>query len=204
MALRALALLGLLSAASQAANACWSSQFACRDGRPRCVSWPYRCDGANDCDDGSDEDGCSATMVTLLPNATVTARVGYDEDHGAIAVHLCGSDHCSSVRLWGEASNGTMRYSTSSGCNHRAVECSAEQSFGQYDREFPAGGVVLQIQRRPGELAVWRHGRPDDVAVVPVADSNDSLRVWPHFWSSIMPVQFNETQLTSEHNARNI
>lgn len=64
------------------------------------------------------------------------------------------------------------------------------QEEGVHDHDLPPGELVLVVQRRDVELAVWREGRPDDVALVPVKAHYLSLRVRPTLWSSAMPVQF--------------
>ena len=71
------------------------------------------------------------------------------------------------------------------------------QDHGSYHHYFPPGEVVLVAQRRPGQLAVWRQERPDDVATVPVQDDYSTLRVRPDRWAIDMPVQ-----LTGEWGAR--
>lgn len=38
-------------------TSCSDDQFACSSGS-QCVSAGFRCDGINDCDDRSDEEGC--------------------------------------------------------------------------------------------------------------------------------------------------
>ena len=55
--------------------------------------------------------------VALPVNATATARVQYDSVHNSIELHLCGAEHCSSVVLTGAQPDGTLGYSTWTGCN---------------------------------------------------------------------------------------
>ena len=63
------------------------------------------------------------------------------------------------------------------------------QDHGTYHHDVPSGEEVLVVQRRPGQLAVWRQGRPDDVAAVAVQDDYSTLRVRPWRWAIDMPVQ---------------
>lgn len=69
---------------------------------------------------------------------------------------------------------------------------------GRYDfDEFVDGEYVFEIERRPGQLAVWLEGHADQPATVPVEDGSDTLRVTVFPPSSDnLPVQFSpgETQ----------
>ena len=70
-----------------------------------------------------------------------------------------------------------------------AADVLSVQDHGSYHHGFRPGEVVLVAQRRPGQLAVWRQGRPDDVVTVPVQDDYSTLRVRPQYWAIDMPVQ---------------
>ncbi|XP_034252339.1 low-density lipoprotein receptor-related protein 1-like [Thrips palmi] len=192
MATRFLVLLGLLAAAaSLAAGECESDYFPCKDGS-KCVIGGNRCDGGSECDDGSDEEGCDALPTVALPvNASVTARVQFAEDHSSIELHLLGSPNCSKVWLWGEGDDGTLRYMAVRGCDGCSWRCGKPvKEHWRGRRFFRPGEVVLEVQHRPGQLAVWRQGRPDDVAEVPVEADYGTLRVRPFNWATDMPVQF--------------
>eukprot|EP00914_Ancora_sagittata_P021176 GHVO01041638.1.p1 GENE.GHVO01041638.1~~GHVO01041638.1.p1 ORF type:complete len:126 (+),score=3.31 GHVO01041638.1:110-487(+) len=44
---------------------CRLFEFKCLSGATRCVSASFKCDGDNDCDDGSDEFGCTSESFVL-------------------------------------------------------------------------------------------------------------------------------------------
>lgn len=51
--------------------------FRCNDGQ-RCIPSGSRCDGWADCDDGSDEDGCT-TSLTTQPATSITDNHTYPD-----------------------------------------------------------------------------------------------------------------------------
>ncbi|KAI4497451.1 hypothetical protein M0802_007462 [Mischocyttarus mexicanus] len=55
-----------------------SSELQCRNGQ--CVPLDSRCDGVNQCEDGSDENGCTLNVSTLRP--TTTDIVDVSKDYG--------------------------------------------------------------------------------------------------------------------------
>lgn len=78
-------------------------------------------------------------------------------------------------------------------CAADAVLTCAELQGGAqgYVYNFHTGEVAVQVQRRPSELAVWREGRPDNVATVPIEADYDTLWVRPYKMWTDMPVQFS-------------
>ncbi|XP_034252133.1 low-density lipoprotein receptor-related protein 1-like isoform X2 [Thrips palmi] len=196
MATKFAILLGLLAAVSQATGDCESRHFQCRDGSG-CVPLFLRCDGISHCSDGFDEEACDALPTVALPaNASVTARVQFATAHDSFELHLCGGQHCSRVLLWGEGKDGTLRYETQTSCNLCGRRCSNRVKThieGSYI--LRPGEVVLEVQHRPGQLAVWRQGRPDDVVEVPVGADYGTLRVRPYYWGTDMPVRYTGDSL---------
>ncbi|XP_034252299.1 low-density lipoprotein receptor-related protein 2-like [Thrips palmi] len=190
MATKFLILLGLLAAVSLAASDCGSKYFQCKDGS-KCVIAADRCDGRKECRDGSDEEGCDVHTVALRVNATIKARMQFAAVHENIELHLCGAQSCSNVLLWGVRDDGTLIYTADTDANRLGRGNSRRVTFNTAGSgNFTPGEVVLEVQHRPGQLAVWRQGRPDDVAEVPVEADYGTLRVRPYVWSTDMPVQF--------------
>ena len=54
---------------SRSGNRCRSYEFECDDGY--CVDNDYRCNGEDDCYDGSDEDGCSGKLVSIVTESRI-------------------------------------------------------------------------------------------------------------------------------------
>ncbi|XP_034252944.1 uncharacterized protein LOC117652273 isoform X2 [Thrips palmi] len=200
-----------------ATDGCGWHEFQCRDGG--CIDAYLRCDGRKDCGDGSEEEVCNSPPTVTLPvMGTTTARVQCSEEHGSIMLHLCSGERCSIVWLRGESGDGALWYVTREQCHGfitglHGWGCSDSKDHGAIGHFFTPSEMLLEVQRRPGELAVWRKGRPDAVAVVPVGENYDTLKVRPFYWSSDMAVQFSvpasacgnaEPVLTKEGNATSV
>ncbi|XP_034231038.1 uncharacterized protein LOC117639466 [Thrips palmi] len=177
---------------------CRMTELTCGD-RKACYSVVGRCDGEQDCSDGSDEAGCDGIpSVVLAVNATVLVQAQYTRhyqhyDSNSVELLLCGSESCSRVAVFGHYNDGRLGTSTWTGCNLYGNECARQESGSHgYVHELLSGEVAVEVQRRASELAVWRQGHPEDVVTVPIEADFRKLVVRPFKMWSDMPVQFTE------------
>ncbi|KAJ1520341.1 hypothetical protein ONE63_004539 [Megalurothrips usitatus] len=176
----------------QVADKCPNGNFLCSNGK--CITVFNKCDGFDDCGDGSDEGLplCSAGNTTILAGDTLTASVEYKgvELNGVVLVVLCGGSTCGGLYLGTNKKSGSLAYNAWVGCNKEGEYCKTTVHQGEMDQYYSPGLLRFVVQRRVSELAVWLEGRPDVTATVPVSEGQTGLRVKPAVWRADMPVQF--------------
>lgn len=167
--------------------------FRCNDGRH--VEIVRRCDASVDCVDGSDESSaaCNAPNRTVSVGDKLAARVQYKREHGAIWIMICDGRECSTLSVSGATPTGALAYMAYTSCNMMGDQCGIlHREEKSYDaRDFASGGLVLELERRPTELAVWLQGFPEHTATVPTRRDDSFLRVRPLYWKHDMVVKFS-------------
>ncbi|KAJ1520452.1 hypothetical protein ONE63_003580 [Megalurothrips usitatus] len=102
---------------------CEENEFQCSNGE--CYDSNCRCNGINNCSDGSDEGVplCSAPNTTVRIGDVLHTRVQYKEEHGAVGFLLCSNAACSSLWVGNCTDNsGSLEYESGTGCNSEGAK----------------------------------------------------------------------------------
>lgn len=169
-------------------------QFQCFN--KDCIHIRFKCNGRNDCSDGSDEllSTCTAPSADLPTGVTLEARVLYKQEHEGVGFIVCGNATCS--RLWVHnpgANDGSLWHWPAIGCNTEGERCTRDNlNPGEKRGTFTPGELLFAVERRESELAVWLSGNADKAVTVAAEKGQTRLKVRPEVWRSVMPVQFRE------------
>lgn len=194
-----LAVLGLLLVAvsgwvvPECTDKCEEDEFRCDDGS--CVGIDDKCDGTPHCSDASDEFPglCSAPNTTLFAGETLTARMRLHKTFKGVDIQLCGHTRCSTLEIEGANQEGALAHIAFVNCNTQGRHCKVHRVKGpNLWAKFPAGELILEMEHRPSELAVWLPGHHDQAVTVPARDRQVYLRIVPFKWRMNMAVRFGE------------
>lgn len=201
---------------------CGRREAQCLDGR--CISSEMKCNGFDDCGDGSDETGCnSIATASVEEDQVVTASVRLEDGHGWPVILACFDWSCVRLDIYCIDSSGAIGLESQHGCNLQGAGCVKDH---ENNRSYPEDCVnltagdynftmvprVLVIDEDTGfealHLVVWLTDSEPDIYVSVVmeigrnkfvyatgAPAKLPIKIRPNFWTTDMSVQFYDTPL---------
>lgn len=132
-------------------------------------------------------------LMLMSAGDVVSATFKYYKEYDELRVAVCDGDSCSRLEMSAVTPDGELRYKALTWCDNGNPSCDTHHTNEPAGaKPFPAGEMVLMVQRRPFELQVWLQDHEDKKAAVPLKTSTPRQRVWirpTHYNTPDMPLQ---------------
>ncbi|XP_052130165.1 uncharacterized protein LOC113213210 [Frankliniella occidentalis] len=188
----------LVLAVGGRAGACGVFQFQCANANSACLDISSKCDGENNCGDGSDELPCKVPFTNLQIGDQVDVVIQHVKRNRGLRFLLCGGGECNMITVLGVDADATLSYYAYSGCKQWGLPCLKEEgeNFPPTAQELPTREVTFRAALNATTLSLWPRGYPGRAVSVPsvgVSGRNlGQLRVRPLVWFSDPIVVFRK------------